>query len=209
MLIFLLLVFAVVALGLRLALFPRDVAVSSRPGGTRRPAAETEDPDFRFHRQPLLVNDLETDAWHLLQATAGTLGAAAVCPKVRLEDVAAAVGPNWYRLRGHVRARHLDFVLVDMAWQPILAVEVDGASHAKASVRASDATKARVLSAAGIPLVRLGTDRQRWPRELAPFRRPVPRTLGGAEHAPDRAAGRGAGPGPNPEPFARRMSGGG
>ena len=72
-----------------------------------------------------------------------------------------------FRLRGYVRARHVDFVLVDADWQPLLAVEVDGASHADPRARETDALKDRILTAAGIPLVRLRPERASWPRQLA------------------------------------------
>ena len=116
-------------------------------------------PTFRFRRAAsLLRTPGERAAWKLLHELA--LGAHAVCPKVRLEDIAEADGPDWRRLRNYVRARHVDFVLVDDDWQPLLVVEVDGPSHATGKARANDALKDRILASAGIPLLRLrhGTD---------------------------------------------------
>ena len=61
----------------------------------------------------------------ILQPQAARAG----CPKVRLEDVVRATGPEWYRLRGCTKARHREFLLVDSAWMPLCVVEVDGPAH--------------------------------------------------------------------------------
>lgn len=145
------LILLVAAFGCVLVLFRHGVA----PVRKARPAARP----FRFRRaDSLLRTPGEHAAWELLHEL--TRGAYAVCPKVRLEDIAEADGPDWRRLRNYVRARHVDFVLADRGGKPILAIEVDGPSHATGKARASDALKDRILTSAGIPLLRLrhGTD---------------------------------------------------
>lgn len=139
-------------------------ALLSRPlvaaAGRARPRAAAE-PAFDYQATPLLVNASERAAWQLL--TQLPLGVHAVCPKVRLEDFAKAGGrgsPQEQRLRNHSKSRHVDFLLVDADWRPVLAVEVDGRGHADPATRQSDAVKDRVLAAARVPVLRLavGTD---------------------------------------------------
>ena len=121
---------------------------------------------FSFRAVPLLVNEGEHKAFHLLQRT--FLGAYAVCPKVRLEDIADAVGSDRFRLRGHTKSRHVDFLVIDAASSPVVVVEVDGGVHDTAKQREVDELKDRILTAAGVPVVRLrvGSERE-WPAQLA------------------------------------------
>lgn len=109
-----------------------------------------------FRAEPLLVNPSERSAFDLLRQT--DLGQAHVFAKVRLEDVASAHGSDRSTrsaARGRVMSRHVDFLLTDAAFRPILVVEVDGPSHRGGRSADSDAAKDRILAAAGIPLLRL------------------------------------------------------
>lgn len=115
--------------------------------GRRRPGG------MRYAPVPLLVNESERAAWRLLHEL--PLGAHAVCPKVRMEDFLNAQGPEWHRLRGHVKSRHVDFLLVDEEWRPILAVEVDGASHDRPDRSYADAVKNQAMDVAGVSVLHL------------------------------------------------------
>lgn len=66
------------------------------------------------------------------------------------------------RARGQIKSRHLDFVLTDAHFRPILAVEIDGGWHASTRAMIGDDVKNGVLAAAGVPLLRLrvGSDWQ-------------------------------------------------
>lgn|GEM_PF-6602361 len=123
----------------------------------RRPATP------RYEATKLLVNGSERAAWQLLQEL--PLGAHAVCPKVRLEDFLTPKGAEWYRLRGHISSRHIDF-LVDEDWRPMLAIEVDGSSHDKPGREYADAVKDAALAAAEVPLLRLRVGEDWRPRLL-------------------------------------------
>ena len=77
-----------------------------------------------------------------------------------------AGSPFWF---GKVRHKHVDFVLCDReTGGPVLAIELDGASHQSAVQRQRDAEKDAVLAQAGLPLLRVGTRRGGYAaRELA------------------------------------------
>ena len=146
--------------------------IASVAGKTRRRWAV--DDNLRrviFRSEPLLVNAAERSAWDVLNRT--DLGHAHVFAKVRLEDVVSAHaqdGMTRSSARGHIKSRHLDFLLTDAAFQPMLAVEVDGGSHRSERAAAADAMKDQILAAAGVPIVRLrvGAD---WSAALAEWRR--------------------------------------
>lgn len=103
------------------------------------------------------MNADEDRAWRFLLAWARHLDCT-VCPKVRLEDFIEAWGPERQRLRMEIKSRHVDFLLVNRAWQPVLAVEVDGGVHLRPDRRREDERKNAVLAAAGIDLLRLPAD---------------------------------------------------
>lgn len=94
----------------------------------------------------------------------------AIMAKVRLEDV--LIMPQMERddkdgrskhwsARGFVKSRHLDFLLCDPATlRPILAIELDDASHQRNNARHGDDVKNKALQSAGLPLMRVKTNRQ-------------------------------------------------
>lgn len=141
-----------------------------RPASGRKRAPGPQPLDgVRFERRDLLVNASERRAFEVLRDA--PLGHAYVFPEVRLEDVAQAVTQSdkaRITARNRIKARHLDFVLVDEGFRPLLAVEVDGASHRGDRSREVDELKEAALSAAGIPLLRLHVG-QDWSREIGRF----------------------------------------
>ena len=65
--------------------------------------------------------------------------------------------PFWY---AKVRHKHVDFVLCDRETAgPVLAIELDGASHGTEIQRQRDAEKDAVLAQAGLPLLRVETQK--------------------------------------------------
>lgn len=69
--------------------------------------------------------------------------------------------PFWF---AKVRYKHVDFVLCDPdTVQPVLAIELDGASHQSEVQRQRDAEKDAVLRQAGLPLLRVATQKGGYP----------------------------------------------
>lgn len=112
---------------------------------------------FLYDAAPLLVSRGEEAVWALLHEL--HLGQAAVCPKVRVEDIVRVRAGLPYRdtlqLRGYTRSRHVDFLLVDDRLTPMLVVEVDGPHHTQRDQRWRDAVVDGALQSAGIPVLRL------------------------------------------------------
>ncbi len=102
-----------------------------------------------------------------------------VFPNVRLNDlfritVQEGRGATYARLRD----KHVDFLIVDgaAAYRPVLAIELDGASHASEQQQHRDAVKDVAFRSAGLRLVRLpsqvysaGELRERLRGELSPL----------------------------------------
>lgn len=79
--------------------------------------------------------------------------------KPRLEDV-IPVKPNVsgkekLSLRGRVKSRHLDFLIVDAVGRPLAGIELDGPSHNRASAKAADQFKDNLTHSVGLPLHRV------------------------------------------------------
>ena len=114
-----------------------------------------EFPGVRFQPEPLLANPSECAAWEFLQRA--DLGQAHVFAKVRMEDVVSTRGPQVRRFIAHrsIKARSIDFVLTDSAFRPLVAVDIDGRPRRAGVAAAPDEFEDRMLSLAGVPLLRL------------------------------------------------------
>lgn len=83
-----------------------------------------------------------------------------VLAKPRLEDV-IRVRKNLanrklaFSLRGRVKSRHVDFLVIDSEGCPLMAIELDGPSHKSSSARAGDELKDGIFAASGLPLRRV------------------------------------------------------
>jgi len=80
--------------------------------------------------------------------------------KPRLEDVIGVKAdlPNpklAFQLRGRVKSRHVDFLIIDDSGKPICAIELDGRSHQNAKAEAGDTLKNGIFAAAGLALHRV------------------------------------------------------
>jgi hypothetical protein len=132
-----------------------------RQSRSRPSAAADRGTDARgrldYRAVPVLVTASERAAWRAI-ADVRPAWVRAVCPKVRIEDFVAAGGEDrndHWRLRGHVKSRHVDFLVVDAEWLPRLVIEIDGSSHERADRRRRDALVDAALASAGIPMLRL------------------------------------------------------
>lgn len=79
--------------------------------------------------------------------------------KPRLEDVIGVkkdLNPKLkFQLRGRVKSRHIDFLVIDWNGAPICGIELDGKSHKNEKARAGDTLKDGIFAASGIPLHRV------------------------------------------------------
>lgn len=67
-------------------------------------------------------------------------------------------GQNWQRAFYHINGKSVDFVLCSKSTlEPVLAIELDDASHNREDRRARDLEVERILANANFPLIRLKT----------------------------------------------------
>lgn len=88
--------------------------------------------------------------------------------KVRLSDLFYVKQPNVNQAaRNRTDSKHVDFVVCDIgSMQPLLAIELDDASHKRKDSQESDDFKNRAFAAAGLPLLRVTAARAYAPQEI-------------------------------------------
>ena len=82
---------------------------------------------------------------------------ATLCMKVRLADILYVSRPNENAgFFNRIAQKHVDFLLCDSTtMRPVVAIELDDASHGRADRQERDAFVDGALEAAGLPLVRI------------------------------------------------------
>lgn len=140
------------------------VAASFLRRGTFVPPA-TKPSDAGVHKSyraadSLFVNRSELAFFHALSRALPN--GYFVQSKVRLEDI-LGVGPQIkdarkrWALRGRVKSRHLDFLIIDDQGCPCIAIELDGSVHNTRETDNADALKDGLFKACDVPFVRVRT----------------------------------------------------
>lgn len=135
----------------------------------RQLASEVEG---RYHSTALLT-PTEAAFFPVIYDIANDCGLFLFC-KVRLADVAKTAPAENYntymKYFGKVKSKHLDFVLCNSEFIPIVAVELDDASHENKPNRENDMLKDAVLESIDLPLIRVPVasryDRRRLERSI-------------------------------------------
>jgi len=80
-----------------------------------------------------------------------------VFAKVRLADVVDADDRHrhWQANFNRVCSKHLDFVVCDSLFRPVIAIELDDSSHQRQDRRKRDDDVDRLLEAVSLPLLRI------------------------------------------------------
>lgn len=84
-----------------------------------------------------------------------------IFPKVRVADILRTVnGKGYYLRRNKILSRHVDFLISDKNFKPLLAIELDGPSHRNIKKQHSDQLKNEAFKKAHFPLrrVMVGSD---------------------------------------------------
>lgn len=122
---------------------------------------------FPYRLRDDLLSPAELSFYHVLSSAAGSK--AAICVKIGMADVLYVSRPHENAgYRNRIDRKHIDFLLCDPAtMKPLLAVELDDASHQRRDRQARDAFVEKAFQAAGLPLLRIPVRRQYDPREVA------------------------------------------
>lgn len=147
-----------------LLIFVAVVILSVFSGGKKvkykAPKSTMPDPGIFRHyeaKESLLTNSSELAFFHaLVRAMPPHFYLLA---KPRLEDVIGVkkdLNPKLkFQLRGRVKSRHIDFLVIDWNGAPICGIELDGKSHKNEKARAGDTLKDGIFAASGVPLRRV------------------------------------------------------
>ena len=77
-----------------------------------------------------------------------------IFPNIRIADVIDAVdGKGFYNRRNKILPRHIDFLICDSNFKPIVAIELNGSSHYRFDRIEKDKEKKEILKEANLPLV--------------------------------------------------------
>ena len=77
-----------------------------------------------------------------------------IFPNMRLADIVESVnGHGFYKRRNKILPRHIDFVICDSFFKPMMAIELNGSSHNRLDRMEIDEEKKNILEEAQIPLI--------------------------------------------------------
>jgi len=148
-------------------------------GGLLNAAAGTgSNARMPFRKKDYLLTKAERSFYEVLRRSVDEQ--TTVFAKVRLLDLVwlPKGTQNAGSHRNRVQSKHVDFVLCNRAaLMPMLVVELDDASHAREDRQARDLLVDRVLTGAGLPVLRVRTSRGYSPAEL---QRQIDAALAGA-----------------------------
>jgi len=120
--------------------------------GAEVPRSDTSLP---YRQRDDFLSPAELSFYRALSAAVGNR--AHICPKVNLADIFFVVKPNENQgARGRISQKHVDFLLCDsQSMKPLVGIELDDSSHARADRQERDALVDAVFAVAALPLVRI------------------------------------------------------
>ena len=113
------------------------------------------------------LTSAELSFYGVLTSTIGSR--ATICPKVGLRDLFWVAASQDYQAHwNRISQKHVDFLLCHpQTMQPLLAIELDDSSHSSPRRQHRDADVDHIFEAAGLPLVRVPTQRSYQTQDLS------------------------------------------
>jgi len=111
---------------------------------------------YRYEKKRFFMSRPEHECYDALMAAVGK--DYYVFPQVHLSVILnhKIKGQNWYGALRHIDEKSIDFVLCDKNYiEPRLAIELDDHTHEREDRKERDGEVERILSRAGLPLMRL------------------------------------------------------
>lgn len=76
-----------------------------------------------------------------------------VFPNMRIADILEAIdGKGFYNRRNKILPKHIDFLICDRYFKPVVAIEINGSSHRRPDRIESDNLKREIFKDANLPL---------------------------------------------------------
>ena len=114
-------------------------------------------PLYNYKRKDFLITRAEHEFFDILIDVVGNQYY--VFPQIHLCDILdnKVVGQNWKSAFRHINEKSVDYVICDKAYiKPLLAIELDDSTHQRTDRKERDGEVERILSDAGLPLLRFG-----------------------------------------------------
>lgn len=133
-------------------LAPRPSAVQPSTSDAAAPSAP-----LPYRLRDAFLTSAEASFYRVLKSIVNT-GAGSnliICPKVDLDDIFYVSGPDQnYTYWNKINRKHVDFLLIDpVTLHPLLAIELDDASHQRPDRVERDRFVDQVFATAGLPLL--------------------------------------------------------
>lgn len=112
----------------------------------------------KYKRKPSVMSRSESAFFFELQKQLPT--DFYVFPKMRIADVLDIPnGHDYYRMRNKALPKHIDFLICDKYFKPMVAIEVNGSSHNSLRQIEADRIKNEMFKDSGLPLetINVGT----------------------------------------------------
>jgi hypothetical protein len=127
-------------------------------------------PAERYRSRGPLLTPAERSFFGVLQQAVGA--ERLIFAKVRVADVLSPErglqGARWQRAFNRISAKHFDFLLCDAAEiSPLIAIELDDASHGSDRAQARDSLIESACASAGLPLLRIRAQDAYVPADIA------------------------------------------
>jgi len=132
------------------------------------PGTNSSATKYRYTRKQFFLTRAEHECYDALVAAVGDKYH--VFAQVHLPTILdnKVKGQDWRAALAHINRKSVDFVLCDKAYiSPKLAIELDDKSHKRPDRQERDREVERILSEAGVPLLRLENKGRFDPPELA------------------------------------------
>lgn len=101
-----------------------------------------------------LMNSSEISFFHLLRKELPP--EFHIFPKMRIADILETIdGKGYYTRRNKILPKHIDFVVCDNNFRPLLGIEIDGSSHRSADQQEKDRLKDSIFEKSKFPLRRV------------------------------------------------------
>lgn len=79
-----------------------------------------------------------------------------IFPNMRIADVLETVKGDGYKVRRNkILPKHIDFLICDLQFKPLLAIELDGKYHNSDAQKEKDRQKDEIFKKVGLPLQRV------------------------------------------------------
>lgn len=124
--------------------------------------------DESLYEKKLLLTKAEYLFWKCLKVKCD-MNEILICPKVRMEDFIYINTKDFktrQKHRGHIKSRHIDFILCDIHLNIIAGIELDDSTHNKEEVKIVDEMKDKIFTAINIPLFRIPVRTRNYEQEI-------------------------------------------